>query len=87
MGGRHAIGIEALAAGGAPAMEAGPVPGGGAALKGFARLDIRCEMDPVAAGSFEAVVLQAAMKRSGTIADARVRIFFKDSLPFRFAWK
>jgi hypothetical protein len=43
-----------------------------------------CEMDPVMAGSFEAVVLQAATRRRGTIADARVRIFFKDSLPFRF---
>jgi hypothetical protein len=28
--------------------------------------------------------LQAATRRRGTIADARVRIFFKDSLPFRF---
>ena len=61
-------------------MEAGPVPGGGAALERFAVSIFACEMDPVTKGSLEAVVLQAATKRSGTIADARVRIFFKDSL-------
>jgi hypothetical protein len=44
-------------------------------------------MDPVTVGSLEAVVLHAAMNRSGTIADARVRIFFKVIFPFRFDWK
>jgi hypothetical protein len=41
MGGRHVIGIEALAAGGFAPMKSRSVPGGRAALKGFAGLDIR----------------------------------------------
>jgi hypothetical protein len=39
------------------------------------------EIDPVAVGSLEAVVLQAATNRSGAMREARVRIFFKCNLP------
>jgi hypothetical protein len=44
-------------------------------------------MDPVVEGSIEAVVLQAATNNIGTITDARLRMFLKDSLPFQFPWK
>ena len=87
VGRRHVAGIEALAAGRLAPWNPGPYQDAVPRWNALPASIFGCEIDPVIEGSLDAVVLQAATKSSGIIADARVRIFFKDGLPCRCACK